>query len=319
MDPVTRAILLSWDFRPEVIATLLLLGTLFTIGWRRLRQRTAASRNRSDATGHGRPGLAEPWRLLSYWSGLIVIGIALLSPFDVLVQQFFFMHMIQHLLLIMIAPPLLLLPNPFPFLLWGLPTPLRHRVGEGLSVLIHRESRVRRFVRSATSPGIVWLFSVSAIIGWHDPNAYNLALRNEFIHDLEHLIFFVAGMVYWWRIIGAGPKIYQRIGTLGRVIFAIAAIPPNMALGVVLAFAGDVFYTYYNSVPRVWNISTLDDQRIGGIIMWIPGSMMYLLAGLFLVSRIVSSEERKWPQPRTRWDTTDSLAAPGIHPPEPSK
>jgi cytochrome c oxidase assembly factor CtaG len=219
----------------------------------------------------------------------------------------------------MVAPPLLLLPNPFPFLLWGLPTSLRRRVGEGFSVLIHRESRVRRFVRSATSPGIVWLFSVTAIIGWHDPNAYNLALRDEFVHDLEHILFFAAGMVYWWRIVGAGPKIYQRIGTLGRVVFALAAIPPNMALGVVLAFAGDVLYTYYNSVPRVWNISTLDDQRIGGIIMWIPGSMMYLLAGLILVSRIVSNEERKPPQPRTTWNTSDSMAAPGIQPPKPSK
>jgi putative membrane protein len=123
-------------------------------------------------------------------------------------------------------------------------------------------------------------------------------------------------MLYWWRITGAGPKIYQRIGALGRVAFALAAIPPNMALGVVLAFAGSVFYTYYNNVPRVWNISTLDDQRIGGIIMWIPGSMMYLITGLILLSRIVQSEERKPSLPKSAWDTAESLAAPGIRSPE---
>jgi cytochrome c oxidase assembly factor CtaG len=236
----------------------------------------------------------------------------------VLVQQFFFMHMIQHLLLIMVAPPLLLLANPLPFLLWGLPTGARRRAGEALNLLLHRESRGRRLLRSATAPGVVWLFTVTAIVSWHDPNAYNAALRDELIHDLEHLCFFVAGMVYWWRITGAGPKVYQRIGPLARVVFALAAIPPNMALGVVLAFAGQVFYTYYNDVPRVWNLSTLDDQRIGGIIMWIPGSMMYLLAGLFLLSRLVQNEERKPTYPTATWDTANSMAAPGIRPPEAS-
>lgn len=316
MDPVTRAVLTSWDFRPEVIGVLVLLGMLYTVGWRRLRQRTAGAHVQTGSSRRGRPRLAERWRLVSYLAGLFVIALALLSPIEVLVQQFFFMHMVQHLMLIMIAPPLLLLPNPLPFLLWGLPGGLRRRAGEALNVLIHRESSGRRLIRSATAPGIVWLFAVISIVGWHDPNAYNAALRNEFVHDLEHIFFFAAGMAYWWRITGAGPKIYQRIGPLGRVIFALAAIPPNMALGVVLAFAGSVFYTYYNDVPRIWNISTLDDQRIGGIIMWIPGSMMYLVAGLILVARLLQTEERKLPQPKPAWDTTESLAAPGLRPPE---
>ena len=121
MDPVARAALSSWSWRPEVIIPLVILGALFLNGWRRLRARSGRV--------SGARSLAAKWRPVTYIAGLLVIAIALLSPFDVLVQQLFFMHMIQHLLLIMIAPPLLLLPNPMPFLLWGLPGRVRLGVG----------------------------------------------------------------------------------------------------------------------------------------------------------------------------------------------
>ena len=109
MDPVARAALSSWSWRPEVIIPLLILGALFLVGWRQLRAR--------GGRVSGWRTLGASWRPVSYIAGLLVIAVALLSPLDVLVQQLFFMHMIQHLLLIMIAPALLLLPNPLPFLL----------------------------------------------------------------------------------------------------------------------------------------------------------------------------------------------------------
>lgn len=309
MDPVTRAVLESWNWRFEVIVPLLVLGYLYITGWRRLRQRTSSSRPR--AAGLRQP-LTASWRLLSYLSGLFFVAISLLSPIDALGQQLFFMHMIQHLLLIMIAPPLLLIANPMPILLWGLPDKWRLRVGHGLGHLLHRDSRFRSAVRTLTAPGIIWLAWVIALFSWHDPAMYNAALRYEYLHDLEHLSFFVASMLFWWHVTGAGPRIHKQFGYVGRIAFVLAAVPPNMALGVWLAFNSNVIYSYYEAVPRLWGIDTLTDQQIGGVIMWIPGSMMFMLAALFLTSQYLGSEAGKPPLPVREWTAEEKLIAPGM-------
>ena len=126
MDPILRAVLLSWNWRLDVIIILLLLGALYSVGWWRLRKRTR--RGRRKRRGAGRHELTARWRLVSYLTGLVFVALALLSPVDALGQQLFFMHMIQHLLLIMIAPPLLLIANPMPFILWGMPAKWRLRL-----------------------------------------------------------------------------------------------------------------------------------------------------------------------------------------------
>jgi cytochrome c oxidase assembly factor CtaG len=99
---------------------------------------------------------------------------------------------------------------------------------------------------------------------------------------------------------------------VGRIGFVLAAIPPNMALGVILAFIGEPIYTYYTAVPRLWGLSVLDDQRVGGVIMWVPGSMMYIIAALILISRLLQREDDKPPLPESEWATDNSLAAPDL-------
>ncbi len=304
MDPVARAALSSWNWRPEVIVVVLLLGALFWVGWRRLRS--------ISGRGQGWRTLGAWWRPLSYTAGLLVIAIALMSPLDVLVQQLFFMHMIQHLLLIMVAPVLLLLPNPMPYLLWGLPGRARLAAGRALNSLIHKESAVGRVLRQLTGPAAVWFIMIAFIIGWHDPGMYNAALRSELVHDLEHLTMFLAGMLFWWTVTGAGPRLHKNLSRPAKVAFVIAAIPPNMALGAALAFSQQPIYTYYSDMPRLWGISVLDDQRLSGIIMWIPGSMMYFLAALALIFMILSGEGRKPAPDNQAWTADDSLIAPGI-------
>ncbi len=304
MDPIARAALSSWDWRPEVIVTLLVMGALFLNGWSRLRRISGPARSVRS--------LGAKWRPISYIAGLLVIGFALMSPLDVLVQQLFFMHMIQHLLLISIAPFLLLLPNPMPFLLWGFPGRGRLVAGNALNRVLNKESLIGRGLRKATGPAAVWFLMILFIIGWHDPAMYNAALRSEVVHDLEHLTMFLAGMLFWWTVTGAGPRLHKNMSRPAKIAFVIAAVPPNMALGAALAFSQQPIYSYYSDMPRLWGISVLDDQRLSGIIMWIPGSMMYFMIALVLIFLILSGEGRKTLPEDKPWLNDEALAAPGV-------
>jgi cytochrome c oxidase assembly factor CtaG len=302
MDPVLSAALRSWDFRIEVILILLVAGAVFVRGWWLLRQRT---RRRA---GENRWQAGASWRPIAYLSGLLILGITLMSPIDVLSTQLFTMHMIQHVLLVMIIPPLILLANPMPFSLWGLPKEARRTVGGWFS----RGSRLRGVLKSTTGAGFVWLAYVIVIWGWHDPNAYNLALENSLVHDIEHITFLLVSMLFWWHIIGAGPRIHRSLSPAARFGFTLSAIPPIMIAGVAIVFAIEPIYPYYAALPRLWGISTLQDQRIAGIIMWVPGSMMYMIAALILVARWLQTEETKPWLPEESWATDEALAAPGI-------
>jgi putative membrane protein len=312
MDPILKAILLSWDWKIEVISVLALAGTFYSRGWWQLRRRSRGAAKRYRHALRSRWRLAVSWRLVAYWSGLFIIALALLSPIDALGQQLFFMHMVQHLLLIMVAPPLLLVANPMPFLLWGLPSRWRKKVGRLISHALHRKSGFRRGLRSATQPGIVWLVWVISLIGWHDPSLYNAALRYEWVHNLEHLTFFIASMLLWWHLTGAGPRLHKQFSLVGRIGLLISLVPPNMMTGVVLSFAEEGFYSYYETVPRLWGFDVLMDQQLGGLIMWIPGSMMYIIATLIFIGRLLNQEERKPPLPGSKWALQQAISLSSI-------
>jgi cytochrome c oxidase assembly factor CtaG len=304
MDPVTQAVLRSWDWRLEVIIVLALAGTFYIRGWLRLRRRTGGQRYGGYRRSPWR--LTAVWRPIAYFGGLFCITLALLSPIDVLSQQLFLMHMIQHFFLMMLAPPLLLIASPLPFLLWGLPDKWRQKTGGVLSVGLHRDSRLRHGLRKVTNPGLVWLIWVIVLIGWHDPTMYNLALQVDWVHDLEHLTFFLASLLLYWHITGAGPRIHKQFGLMGRIALTVAAIPANMLLGVVLALATAVIYTHYLNVPRLWGIDPLTDQQISGFIMWVPGSMMHIVAALILVYRLLDGEEHKPILPQAKWGSREA-------------
>jgi cytochrome c oxidase assembly factor CtaG len=256
MDPQSPSFLTyasAWEWRLDVI---LILGTatvLYIAGWWRLRRK-------------GRRKLATGWRLASYLGGITALVLALLSPIDALQSLLFLMHMIQHLLLMMIAPPLLWQGSPLPISVWGLPRKLRRSLGG----LLGRNAPFRRGLRAATTPFISWLVFVATLWGWHDPAAYDAALRITWLHDLEHLTFFGAALLFWWHATTAAPRIHGRFPFAARLAY------------LLLTFFVNFIYT---EVPRLWGTSALQDQRIGGIIMWIPGGMMYAGAILILIIR----------------------------------
>jgi putative membrane protein len=119
-------------------------------------------------------------------------------------------------------------------------------------------------------------------------------------------------MLFWWHVFGATPHIHKRLKLGARVAYVLAAVPPTMAAGVVIAFSGEPIYTYYAGVPRLWGITVMQDQMLGGFIMWVPGSMMYIIAALILIARWLQIEEQKPPLPESEWATEEAMIAPGL-------
>ena len=267
---VDVSLLLSWDFRLDISLILLLAALLYFRGWRRRR---AQSRDGG--------GEASGWRLAAYLIGLLTLALALLSPIDTLQSLLFLMHMVQHLLLTLIAPPLLLLGNPLPAVMWGLPAGARPAAAAPLG----RRAPFRRALSWLARPLVSVPIFVVVLLGWHLPAAYGAALQSDLVHDLEHLTFFGAAMLFWWPIVGAAPILRRRLPAFARALILISAMPFTMFLGALLTLAAHPIYPYYLTVPRLWGLSPLDDQRLGGLIMWIPGNLILLLVALILLAR----------------------------------
>lgn len=277
MSDSTNAILRSWEIRWLILAFLLALGLFYTLGWTRLREKGAA--------------VAKVWRLLAYWFGLTLVFLALMSPLETLSGVSFTMHMLQHLLLIMFAPAPLMAAEPLPMIMWGLPAGLRQRVG---GALFGRTSPVRNALRMAAKPAVVWAAFFISLWGWHDANLYNATLENNWIHDFEHITFFYSALLLWWHITAAAPRIHKRFKHPARIALTLACLPANMIAGVVIAMSPKIIYTGYIPFENVnpFGMDVLSDQRLGGVIMWVPGSMMYVIAVVALVALWLSSQER---------------------------
>ncbi|MFQ5829291.1 MAG: cytochrome c oxidase assembly protein [Candidatus Methylomirabilia bacterium] len=274
MRPELAAFLGSWDFRPDVLVVLTLLGAGYVLGWTQVR--------RAD------PRALPAWRLSCYVGGLLSIAIALLSPLDTFSELLFLMHMAQHVVLIMLAAPLLLLGNPLPAFLWAFPESVRRRAGRFLAPGGGGHVLMRRLT---WMPG-VWVLYVVNLWAWHHPAAYGAALRNAWVHDAEHLAFFLTAILFWWPVINPAPQPWGFIPYGFRIFYVLGAALQNTFLSALITLSDRVIYSHYTSVPRVWGLTVSEDQMMAGLIMWLPGGMMYMATILILVARMLSREER---------------------------
>jgi len=267
---------LAGSARPEVLIVLLAAGALYSLGWWRLRRR-------------GQVDLATVGRMAAYWGGLATLALALVGPIDALQSELFAVHMTQHMLIMMVAPILLLLGAPFPIALWGLPRRPRLAVGRSL----RRDSRFRRLLEPATAPWLMFAAFTFTVWLWHMPAAYDAVQTTRWVHDAEHLSFFLTALAYWWCVMAALPRLHGALGYGLRFALILVGFVQHKVLSIMIAMASAPIYAHYAGGSERWGLTALEDQMWGGVIMWIPGGLLYVLIAVILIARYMEHEERR--------------------------
>jgi cytochrome c oxidase assembly factor CtaG len=273
--PEGWALFAEWTFDPTFLVPLLVAG-LYLRGLRAYR-------------GGGR-SLFRPWRLAMLALGVLVSAVALMGPVDNLSDYSFTWHMVQHMLIAQVSVPLILLAAPFLPVVHGLPEGFRRR----WFIPFANHAGVRRVLSTATHPVVAFVSYVMALWAWHAPPAYDAALNNDAVHFVEHLCFVVTSLQMHWHIVNPFP-FRSRMHYLVRMGFLFVITVQNGALAALITFAERILYGY-DKFTSFWGMTMLEDQLLGGLVMWVGGGMMHLTAILIVFIVYAVEEERKEPR-----------------------
>jgi putative membrane protein len=259
----------DWSFEPTVICGLALAIVAYVLAWRR-----GALDASNDITPWFKNGRVRPWY---FAAGILVTFVALQSPIDRGGDDYLFaLHMSQHLLLMMLAPPLVLLG------IAGMRPPRAHRFPV-----------TRRVWWAITRPWTALLLFNAVMLVWHIPALYDTTLTTEPIHILEHLSFIAVGIMFWWAIVdpirGPATKPVKSLEKIAAMV--VSGIPPTV-LGLIFALSPVAFYSFYVSAPRLWGISAVADQSYGGVLMLGLGNIIYFVAITIVFVRLLGDSAR---------------------------
>jgi cytochrome c oxidase assembly factor CtaG len=273
MPPAIQAIFDDWS-PPIFLTTMVLLSAIvYTRGWFAVRKTRAAQFFVS--------------RLAAFLSGLALLWLAIGSPMDGFADALLSAHMVEHLLLMSFVPPLLLLGDPQVPLLRGLPHILTvHLLGPLL-----RLKALRTLGRFLTRPLVAWLAMNLIFLGWHVPSAYDFALEHERWHDFEHICFLSSSILFWWPLIRPWPTSARYPGWF-MIPYLVGADIVNTALSAFLAFCDRPVYTYYLAQPNRFQINPMTDQVVGAVIMWVVGSMVFLIPAVFITVNLLQQDSK---------------------------
>ncbi len=254
--------LTAWTFAPSVVIGVVLLVASYLAAVGPLRTRFPGAQPVSRAQ--------RMWFLL----GMGVIAFALTSPLDALSDEYLFSaHMIQHMLLMLVGPPLLIMGTP----------------GWLLRPLLARP-RLAAVARLVTNPVLAFALFNAVLLVWHLPALSDAALDNELVHVLEHLLFMSTAVLMWWQVLSPMPEL-PRLLYPAQILYLFLQGMPMTLLGALLTFAPAPLYPRYVEAERLFAISALTDQEIAGLIMWMPGGMVYLLALSLVFFRWAAKEQ----------------------------
>lgn len=267
-----RALSTDWTWPPFVLTTLLLTAVLYIMGTIRMRRRTTNRRL-----------LMSP--IICFALGWISLVLALDSPLHELGEQLFWVHMTQHEILMLISAPLLVLGRPLVAFLWALSPAWREAAAN--------VGRLRTFKKGWTSisaPLPAWLVSALGLWIWHIPWLFDQTLRSDWIHAAQHTTFLLAALIFWWPVINRTAA----LGYGGGLVYIFTTILHTSVLGALLTFSPRPWYSAYVVTAPGWHLTALEDQQIGGLIMWIPAGTVLLLVALGLLVKWLQESETRW-------------------------
>jgi len=271
VTPAVEAILREWTPPIGANIAIVLSAAVYGRGW--LRLHSFFSR------------LFPTWRLIAFLGGLLALWIAVCSPLEAFDDASLAAHMVQHMLLMAVAPPLLLLGAPTLPVLRGLP---RSSVRRALGPLL-RWPPVQRLGHFLTHPAIALAFASVALVAWHIPAAFELALRSNRWHETEHACFFTTSLLFWWPVVQPFPS-RARWPRWSMPVYLLFGMLPCGALGAFLTFFDRVIYAPYRSQPAIFFPSPLADQVFAGLLMWVFGLIIYLLPAVAITFQLLSPE-----------------------------
>jgi cytochrome c oxidase assembly factor CtaG len=262
-------LLVEWVRPATAVVGLTAGGLIYAAGWRRYRRRL--------------PGRFTGSHLAAFLSGLTCLAVAIASPLDEAADRLLSAHMVQHILLLTVAPALLLLGDPLLPLLRGLPASVRRSV---VTPILRRRS-LRAAMHALVHPFVALLLSSVIFWSWHLPTLYQLALRVPAVHLVEHASFLAGGLLFWYPVMQPWPS-RPRWPTGAVIPYLLAADVQNTVLAAVLTFSDRVLYPFYEVHSRATQVAALDDQVLAGVIMWVPMSLAYLVPAALLTIRLLS-------------------------------
>ncbi|MDQ2833395.1 MAG: cytochrome c oxidase assembly protein [Acidobacteriota bacterium] len=276
MPSASQAIFAVWSPPIPLTCALLLTAAIYTRGFYAIRKT--------------RPALFTTWRPFAFHMGLAVIWIAIASPLDGFADALLSAHMVEHLLLMSIVAPLLLLGYPQVPLIRGLPRPVR------ISLLgpLLRLTPLRRLAHLLTTPLIAWLAMNLTLLAWHIPAAYDFALEHAHWHQFEHACFLATSLLFWFPLLLPWPSRNHFHGWI-MILYLVSADIINTILAAFLAFCDRPVYLYYVRQPNPFHIAPLADQVAGAAFMWVVGSFIFLLPALYLTVRLMESNKKHRP------------------------
>jgi cytochrome c oxidase assembly factor CtaG len=284
---------LAWSWDPWTLVPLIFTTLLYTLGiWRFARERGARR--------------IECSRVAAFAGGIGVLLLALHSPIDTLSEDLFCVHMVQHLLLMLAAPPLLVWSDPALIFLRAFSRGQRKWIGRSWTRI-----GLGRGFRILMHPLLIWLAFCGGFVFWHSPGPYQWALKNNAVHITEHLTFFVTSLAFWAIVIPAhGPR---RLGYAPTMLLVVATALLSGLPGALMILTTRPLYPAHAAGAAEWGLTLLQDQQLAGLIMWIPAGGAYVLAaGWLFISWLREAELRAVAAARSSAATVAALACAGV-------